>query len=218
MAIMNVALSLSIALSALSFSNASPAIVERQATSARSSSALPDYFDTTSHGPYPGPTQTGQAPFLAQTDPVPGTAGLPSGTQPFVPNTPLQTSQAIPNNTNDIDIFQYMGNLGSYFSNPSGFGVAEFSLPSYCNITQVHLLHRHGSRYPTTGNSIQAWAGAWANATKAGANTIGALAYILRYFRSDGRYLTSWTYQLGAEILVPRGRQEYHFASRISLT
>jgi hypothetical protein len=25
----------------------------------------------------------------------------------------------------------------------------------------------------------------------------------------DRRYLTTWTYQLGAEILVPRGRQEY---------
>jgi hypothetical protein len=176
MAIMNVALLVAIALCAFTVSNASPAIVERQATS--SSSAVPEYFDTTSHGPYPGPTQTGQAPFLAEIDPLPGTGGLPSGTQSFVPNTPLQTSEAIPNNTNDINIFQYMGNLGSYFPNPSGFGVDEYSLPSYCNITQVHLLHRHGSRYPTTGNRIQAWAGAWADATKAGANTTGALSYI----------------------------------------
>jgi hypothetical protein len=176
---MNVALSLAVVFSALSFANANPALVERQATTTSSSSPVPEYFDTTSHGPYPGPTQTGQAPFLAETDPLPGIGGLPSGTQPFVPNTPLQTSEAIINNTNNINIFQYMGNLGSYFPNPSGFGIDEYSLPSYCNITQVHLLHRHGSRYPTTGNSIQTWAGTWANATKAGANTTGALSYIL---------------------------------------
>ena len=174
---MNIALSLAVVLSAFSFSNATPALLERQETST-SSSTVPDYFDTTSHGPYPGPTKTGQAPFLAQIDPVPGTGGLPSGTVSFIPNTPLQTSEVIPNNAKDINIFQYMGNLSPYFPNPSDFGVAEFSLPSYCNITQVHLLHRHGSRYPTTGDSIQSWAEAWANATKAGANATGTLSYI----------------------------------------
>ena len=139
------------------------AIVERQA-SASSVSGTPDYFYTESHGLYPGPTQTGQAPFLAATDPVPG-SGLPSGTRTFVANEPLETSEPIPDNTENINIFEYMANIGPYFPNPTGFGVEEYSLPDTCNITQVHVLHRHGSRYPTTGSNIAAFGARIKNVT-----------------------------------------------------
>jgi hypothetical protein len=148
------------------------ALIERQATS--TASATPDYFDTASDGPFPGPTQTGQAPFLAETNPVPG-SGLPTGTQSFVPNTPLQTSEPILNNTNNINIFQYMGNLSPYFPNPIGFGVEEYSLPSNCNITTVFVLHRHGSRYPTTGNTVQSFGTRIKNSTTF--NATGGLSY-----------------------------------------
>jgi hypothetical protein len=133
------------------------ALVERQATSLASAQGIPDYFYTQSHGLYPGPTAPGQAPFLAAIDPVPG-SGLPTGTHSFAPNTPLETAEPIVNNTQSINIFQYMGQVGSYFPNPSGFGVEEYSLPPTCNITQVHVLHRHGSRYPTTGSNVQSFA------------------------------------------------------------
>jgi len=103
-----------------------------------------EYWKPDEYGPDPGAMSTGLAPFLAQTDAVPG----PTGTTSFVPNEPLQTSQAIPDNSEDINIFEYMGNLSPYFVNSAGFGADEYSLPSVCEITQVNILSRHGSRYP----------------------------------------------------------------------
>jgi len=86
----------------------SAAIIERRqatsASSAASASPTPDYFDTPSHGPYPGPTATGQAPFLSEINPVAG-SGLPTGTRAYAPNTPLETSEPIVNNTGNINIF-----------------------------------------------------------------------------------------------------------------
>ena len=90
-------------------------IIERRAHGTSSAScsssvsAIPDYFDTISHGPYPGPTITGQAPFLAEIDPV---AGL-GGTRTFIVNTPLETAEPIVNNTDNINIFQYTGQVSS---------------------------------------------------------------------------------------------------------
>jgi len=147
---------------ALSSCLTTASIIERQTTAG--ASGTPDYFDTVSNGPYPGPTATGQAPFLAQINPVPAN-GLPSGTRSFVPNTPLETAEVVASNSADINIFEYMGNLSPYFPNPVGFGVEEYSLPSTCNITQVHILSRHGSRYPTKGSSLSDFAAGIQNAT-----------------------------------------------------
>jgi hypothetical protein len=36
-----------------------------------------------------------------------------------------------------------------YQPNPVGFRVDEYPLPPGANITQVHMVHRHGARYPT---------------------------------------------------------------------
>jgi hypothetical protein len=116
----------------LGIARADPVVLPRQATGA---AQVPEYFDSTLPGPYPGPAAVGATGFLAQTNPVAGTAGLPSGTQAFIPNEPLETSQAIPSNPDNINIFGYMGNLSPYFLSPAGFGVAEYSLPSTCNIT-----------------------------------------------------------------------------------
>lgn len=58
------------------------------------------------------------------------------------------------------------------------------------------MLSRHGSRYPTTGANVQIFGAKVANMT--GKFTAsGALSF-----------LNEWKYELGAEILVPRGRQE----------
>jgi hypothetical protein len=138
---------------ALSSCLTTASIIERQTTGG--ASGTPDYFDTVS---------TGQAPFLAQINPVPAN-GLPSGTRSFVPNTPLETAEVVASNSADINIFEYMGNLSPYFPNPVGFGVEEYSLPSTCNITQVHILSRHGSRYPTKGSSLSDFAAGIQNAT-----------------------------------------------------
>ena len=61
------------------------------------------------------------------------------------------------------------------------------------------MLHRHGSRYPTTGQAVvnfgKALGALVANGTAG--NFTGALSFI-----------NQWSYGLGAEILVPVGRQE----------
>ena len=132
-------------------------------------------------------------PFLAETNPAPFGAS-----RSFVPNTPLETALPIVGNTNNASIFQLMGQLSPYFPNPIGFGVNEYPLPAGANITQVHVLHRHGSRYPTTGAGAQ-YLGTNLSAIAANgtANFTGALSF-----------LNSYSYGLGTEILVPVGRQE----------
>jgi hypothetical protein len=58
------------------------------------------------------------------------------------------------------------------------------------------MLSRHGSRYPTTGANVY-------DLGQKIANNAGK-------FKADGQlsFLNNWKYELGAEILVPRGRQE----------
>lgn len=147
-----------------------------------------------------GPTPTGPAPFLAESNPA------PFGTVSYIPNSPIETQEPITGNVNNSNIFHQMGNLSPYFSNLDGFGVNEYPLPSGANITWLNLLHRHGSRYPTTGSGPSVFGSAIANASKTGSNFTGELSF-----------LNKWSYQLGAEILVPIGKQElfdsgvYHY-------
>ncbi|KAH8602612.1 histidine phosphatase superfamily [Bisporella sp. PMI_857] len=151
---------------------------------------VPQYFQT-SPELWAGPTATGRAPFLAQTNPV---SFEPTAT--FVPNNPLETAIPIIGQSQNQSIFHLMGHLSPYFSNPDGFGVAEYPLPPGANISQVQMLSRHGSRYPTTNSNVQFLGDKLAkNAGK---------------FKATGvlSFLNEWKYELGAEILVPRGRQE----------
>ncbi|KEF55159.1 uncharacterized protein A1O9_08813 [Exophiala aquamarina CBS 119918] len=152
-----------------------------------------DYFQT-SPQIFAGPTATGLiAPFLAQTNPAP--FGQEAS---FVANAPLETNVPITGNTNRSSIFQLHGQLSSYFPNPVGFGANEYPLPPGSNLSQVHLVHRHGSRYPTGDSSVANFGRKLDNLTANGtAKWTGELSF-----------LNTWKYQLGAEILVARGRQE----------
>lgn len=94
---------------------------------------VPQYFQT-SPELWAGPTATGRAPFLAQTNPV---SFAPTAT--FVPNNPLETAEPIIGQGKNESIFRLMGNLSPYFSNPTGFGVSEYPLPPGANITQVQV-------------------------------------------------------------------------------
>ena len=93
------------------------------------------------------------------------------------------------------------GQLSHYFPNPDGFGVDEYSLPENASITQLHMLSRHGARYPTIG------AGAMELAAKIQHYTNGTLGYVT--FEGQLSFLNAWKYLLGNEILVPIGKQEY---------
>ena len=70
-------------------------------------------------------------------------------------------------------------------------------VPDGCDITQVHLLYRHGARYPTSGAAPQTFAQKLVNATKTGFSVSGELSF-----------LSDWTYKLGAELLTPFGRSQ----------
>lgn len=97
-----------------------------------------------------------------------------------------------------FDITKYWGNLSPWYSVPSSaYGLPDASpaAPSGCSITQVHLLYRHGARYPTDGAAPATFAGKIANATKTGFGAEGDLAFF-----------NEWTYKLGAELLTPFGR------------
>jgi hypothetical protein len=103
-------------------------------------------------------------------------------------------------NDNNGNIFQMHGQLSHYFPNPDGFGVDELPLPPNASIVQLNMLHRHGARYPTTG------AGATLIGQKILNYTTGILGHA--HFTGPLEFLNTWTYKLGAEILVPVGKQE----------
>lgn len=167
-------------------------LIKKAATSSSSSSAA-DYFQTTPEL-WPGPTPTGPAPFLAETNPA------PFASTTYIPNSPLETQVPIKGNTNNGNIFQLHGQLSHYFPNPDGFGVDEYTLPENASIAQLHMLSRHGSRYPTVG------AGAQLLAEKIQNYTNGTLGDIT--FTGELSFINTWKYLLGNEILVPVGKQE----------
>ncbi|EMD59798.1 hypothetical protein COCSADRAFT_175637 [Bipolaris sorokiniana ND90Pr] len=154
-------------------------------------SGIPDYF-VTDDGHFQGPTQTGAAPFLAQTNLAPF-AGVS-----YIPNTPLETQMPIPGNPDNKNIFQSLANLSPYFPNPRGFGVNEYPIPPGANVTWVNMVHRHGSRYPEVSG-------------EAAERTLGKkLTDAAGKFTAHGplSFLNDWKFLLGAEILVPNGKYE----------
>ncbi|KAI7166084.1 hypothetical protein D0869_13345 [Hortaea werneckii] len=169
------------------------ALRRQRASSQSSSSGIPQYYQT-SPELFPGPTPTGEPAFLAQTNPAP----FPSTT--YIPPSPLETQVPIQGNKDDGNIFHMMGQLSHYFPNPDGFGVDEYPLPQNATIKQLNMLSRHGARYPTTGS------GAPMLAEKITNYTTGVLGDV--EFTGPLSFLNKWQYKLGAEILVPVGKQE----------
>ncbi len=177
---------------------------------------------------YPGTIRLPlQAPFLAETDRVNSTA--PRDGKPYEDRyTPAQansidgtnstsnndtSSSSGSNSTNStasststFEIVKSWGNTSPYFPSPL-FPEAQVhrQLDPSCSIEQVHILHRHGSRFPTSYSTEGApfFGQTVANATRDAAN--GGAA-----FNNSGplAFLSNWTYKLGAEILTPLGAQE----------
>tara|TARA_R110002060_G_scaffold19521_16_gene26662 strand:- start:439 stop:879 length:441 start_codon:yes stop_codon:yes gene_type:complete len=95
----------------------------------------------------------------------------------------------------------YWGNLSPWYSVSSAdYGLPDTSplVPEGCNIVQMHLLYRHGARYPTTGAAPSTFAEKLYNATHDGGfNVTGELGF-----------LSDWAYKLGGELLTPFGRSQ----------
>lgn len=142
------------------------------------------------NSPSKGPTQTGEAPWLAQTNVAPFTGVS------YIPNTPLETQVPIHGNVDNRNIFERLGNLSPYFPNPRGFGVKEYPMPPGSNATWVNIVHRHGSRYPEAGGREITLAKKIMDA-KGRFTAYGPLSF-----------LHDWRWMGGAEILVPVGKQQ----------
>ncbi|KAK4202449.1 putative 3-phytase A precursor [Triangularia verruculosa] len=157
-------------------------------------STVPQYFNT-EDGKWAGPTVTGKAGFMAQTREW----DLEKG-KTWAPNEPLQTQVPVlggDQSGKGQSIFDQIGYLTPY--RPSnGFGVEEYPMPDGAEIVQVQMVSRHGSRYPEVGSRIDALGRRIKEAKTKGK------------FKANGElgFLNSWEYELGAEIMVPKGRQE----------
>ncbi|ORX38978.1 putative acid phosphatase [Kockovaella imperatae] len=143
---------------------------------------------------YAGPTPTGIEPAAIQT------ASAYPYTQMPAFRWPLVVDQPYDNPSTPFDITQYWGNLSPVYSvNSSIFGLPGASplVPDQCTITQVHILYRHGARYPT-GGSAPAQFAEKLNAAANNGSTWSSWG--------DLDFLNHWQYGLGAEILTPFGR------------
>jgi hypothetical protein len=104
----------------------------------------------------------------------------------------------IAGNTHNQNIFQRLANISPYFPNPRGFGVDEYSVPPGSNVSWLNTVHRHGSRYPeVSGRAAERTLGKKIQDAKGKFNASGPVAF-----------LNDWRFMLGAEILVPIGKQE----------
>lgn len=145
---------------------------------------------------YPATTVTGIEPALAETAAAYPYVSGPSNEFPLVAPVPHGESES-----STFDIKKYWGNLSPWYSvSSSDYGLPNTSplIPSGCDIVQLHLLYRHGARYPTSGAAPATFAAKVANATKAGGFTA----------TGDLSFLADWTYKLGAELLTPFGRSQ----------
>ncbi|KXN87322.1 3-phytase A [Leucoagaricus sp. SymC.cos] len=103
-----------------------------------------------------------------------------------------------------FNVIRYFGNLSPWRSIPSSnYGLPEASpiVPDDCKIVQVHLLHRHGARYPVSSSSLGGFA---AKIHEAANSEEGFEA------NGDLKFLRTWTYKLGAETLTPFGRAQLY--------
>ena len=102
---------------------------------------------------YAGPTPTGaEAAILVTAPSYPQHSGAPGLL------VPSKFAGAKTKSGKHFDLFRSWGNLSPWFSNPKGtFGVdSSPDPPETCRVTGLHLLHRHGARYPTgSGESLR---------------------------------------------------------------
>ncbi|KAH9951980.1 phosphoglycerate mutase-like protein [Amylocystis lapponica] len=172
----------------------------------------PPYVGSTEVHNFPPASPTNVFPSLFPTDV--GHAGpTPTGAEPALiataPSYPIHSGAAhlvsptfaSANNKSHFDLFKHWGNLSPWYSVGKGaFGLDSGpEAPETCRVTGLHLLHRHGARYPTE------WASYGGPAVFA-----SKLHKVASKWTATGSlsFLNDWTYKLGEEILTPFGRQQ----------
>ena len=124
----------------------------------------PPYVGSSEINAYPPPSPTNAYPSLFPTN-VGHAGGTPTGAEPAIiataPYYPTHTGAAqlvIPETPgqkdypNKFDLLKHWGNLSPWYSVGKGtFGLDSTpEAPEGCSVTGLHLLHRHGARYPTS--------------------------------------------------------------------
>lgn len=102
----------------------------------------------------------------------------------------------------DFDTIHYFGNLSPWRPiSSSNYGLPEAShvIPDGCQTVQVHLLHRHGARYPVQSSSLGDFSEKIHEAIRC---TEGFEAY------GNLEFLRNWTSNLKTETLTPFGRAQ----------
>ncbi|CAE6426393.1 unnamed protein product [Rhizoctonia solani] len=145
---------------------------------------------------YPGPTPTGaEAAVLATASAYPthmGSAGLVAPS--FIMGT---------NRTDGFQLFKSWGSLSPWYSVSSAdFGLpdARVDAPETCRITGVHILHRHGARYPTYDLE-------WGQPPVL-VKKLSSVKKLTATGQLD--FLNDWSYKLGAEVLTAFGRGQLY--------
>lgn len=155
----------------------------------------PSLFPGESQVGYPGITATGVEPAAIQTAPAYAYNDESAANFPLITEEPHGDDSK-----SDFDMYKTWGNLAPWYSvKSSAYGLPDASpkIPEGCDITQVHLLYRHGARYPTTGAAPSAFAARLHDATSQNGGWSSS---------DDLDFLNTWTYKLGAELLTPFGR------------
>ncbi|KAI0715319.1 phosphoglycerate mutase-like protein [Earliella scabrosa] len=176
--------------SAFAGSTVSAVFPPPNATDTSVNTFFPDAEELTA---FAGPTPTGDEAWVVETAPA---APLKEDFYPLVQPAVAETSMK----NNSFNPVRYWGNLSPWWSVGGDWGLPDASaiVPTGCELTQVHILHRHGARYPTSGSTSSEFAAKiHAAATSTGFKASGPLAF-----------LNTWTYKLGAELLTPFGREQ----------
>lgn len=169
-------------------SYAGSTVVDSYPPPGATNTAVDSYFPDGAQVGYAGPTPTGAEPAAIAT---------------AIPFAKVENAfpLSMPNSADGADIafnvMRHWGNLAPMYSVDS-FGLPEASpvIPEGCGINAVHLLMRHGARYPTSDSGSSHFASKLhAAASQEGFSVTG-----------DLEFLATWTYKLGAEILTPYGR------------
>lgn len=144
---------------------------------------------------YPGFYTTGLPPDFAEH--------MTQTPSPTIGSSPIQT--AIPGFQDpNFKPFEHMGPLTPYLSS-SGWGIDDHkyagtpmrSASQTCTLQQVHMLHRHGARYPTAGGPP---------------DTLRDFLKANSKLSFSGRlaFLNQYRFSVGEELLTPIGRSQLY--------
>ena len=154
---------------------------------------------------FPGPIGTGAEAALVQTAPVyPKQSGAPLLVPPR-PNSKDKSTDEGGVGGGNFDMFKSWGNLSPWYSVDQGaFGVSGGpETPRGCTVEGVHILHRHGARYPTEYTAFASPSGFAAKLHKANQGKKSKVKA-----KGDLEFLNTWTYKMGHNLLTPFGRQQ----------